>query len=126
VLLGLERAHDLLCGGSVVSGPLGCATVEVLADVQLRQRCAVDREAVGKAERERCEILIRLARRGVHGRGRSRLALFAASASVLKGPRAIGALGEWPVPLSAVVSHHGHPSTELYHHDLALDCSRDG
>ena len=95
-------------------------------DVQLRERRAVEREAVGEAERERGEVLIRLAGSEVRGRGRSCLALFAASASVLEGPCAVGALGDSAVTSSAVISHHGHPNTELYHHDLALDCSRDG
>jgi len=125
-LVCLERPHDLLRGGSVVSGPLGCTGVEVLMDVQLRERRAVEREAVGEAQRERGEVLIRLAGSEVRGRGRSCLALFAASASVLEGPCAVGALGDSVVTSSAVVSHHGHPFTELYHHDLALDCSRDG
>jgi hypothetical protein len=125
-LLCLERSHDLLGGGSVVSGPLGCTGVEVLMDVQLRERRAVEREAVGEAERERGEVLIRLAGSEVRGRGRFCLALFAASASVLERPCAVGALGDSAVASSAVISHHGHPNTELYHHDLALDCSRDG
>ena len=95
-------------------------------DVQLRERRAVEREAVGEAQRECGEVLIRLAGSEVRGRGRSCLALFPASASVLEGPCAVGALGDSVVTSSAVVSHHGHPFTELYHHDLALDCSRDG
>ena len=85
-LLCLERPHDLLGGGRVASKPLGCTGVEVLMDVQLRERRAVEGEAVGEAERERGEVLIRLAGSEVRGRGRSCLALFAASASVLEGP----------------------------------------
>ena len=77
-------------------------------------------------ERERGKVLLWVAGGGRGRRGRHSLALFAASASVLEGPQAVGALGDWPFSSSAVVSHHGHPNRELYHHDLALDCSRDG
>ena len=110
VLLGLERAHDLLGGGSVSNGALGCvAAVEVPVDLQLGERRAVDGEVVGQAERERGEVLVRLADTGRGGHGRSGLALLAASASVFEGPRAVGTPGDWSVT-SAVVSHHRHPS----------------
>jgi hypothetical protein len=48
-LLCLERSHDLLGAGSVVSGPFGRTGFEGLMDFQLRERCAVDRQAVGEA-----------------------------------------------------------------------------
>ena len=127
VLLGLERAHDLLGGRCGASGTVGCpAAVEFLPVLELRERRAVDGEIVGEAERERGKVLLWVAGGGQERRGRHSLALFAASASVLEGPQAVGALGDWPFPSSAVVSHHGHPNRELYHHHLALDCSRDG
>jgi hypothetical protein len=127
VLLGLERAHDLLCGRSVSSRePESVAAVAFLARLQLGERRAVDGEVVGQAERERGEVLLRVAGRGRPGRGPSALALIAASASVLERPGAVGTLGDWPVRYSAVVSHDRHPSRELYHHHLALDCSGDG
>ncbi|HUA49036.1 MAG TPA: hypothetical protein VMA77_27625 [Solirubrobacteraceae bacterium] len=127
MLLGLERPHDLLGRRNVAGASAGCvAAVELLAGLQLGERRAVDGEVVGEAERERGEVLLRVAGRGRGGRGTFGLALFAASAGVLEGPRAVGTLGDWSVPFSAVVSHDRHPNRELYHHHLALDCSGDG
>jgi hypothetical protein len=127
VLLGLERAHDLLSGRSVPSRQAECVVVVAfLVDVQLGERRAVDREVVGEAERERGEVLLRAAGRGRGGRGPFSLALFAASASVLERPRPIGARGDRSIRSSAVVSHHRHPTRELYHHGLALDYFGDG
>ena len=127
MLLGLERTHDLLGGRSVASRQAeSVAAVAFLAGLQLGERRAVDGEVVGQAERERGEVLLRVAGRGRGGRGPSALALIAASTSVLERPRAVGTLGDWSVPYSAVVSHHRHPNRELYHHHLALDCSSDG
>jgi hypothetical protein len=127
VLLGLERTHDLLGGRSVASRQAeGVAAAAFLADLQLGQRRAVDGEVVGEAERERGEVLLRVVGRRRAGRGPCALALIAASASVLERPGSVGTLGDWSVPYSAVVSYHRHPKPELYHHHLALDCSRDG
>ena len=111
VMLGLERAHDLLGGRCGASGTVGCpAVVEFLPVLELRERRAVDGEIVGEAERERGKVLLWVAGGGRERRGRHSLALFAASASVLEGPQAVGTLGDWSVPDSAVVSHHRHPS----------------
>jgi hypothetical protein len=127
VLLGLERAHDLLSGRNGARGqPEGVAAVAFLVGVQLGERGAVDGEVVGEAEGERGQVLLRLAGCGRVGRGQSGLALFAASASVLERPRPVGAWGDWSVRSSAVVSHHRHPTRELYHDDLALDYFCDG
>jgi hypothetical protein len=127
MLLGLERPDDLLGGRSVASGQSeSVAAVELLAGLQLGERRAVDGEVVGKAERERGEVLPRLTGCGRGGRDLSSLALLAAFASVLEGPGAVGALGDRSVPSSAVVLRHRHPNWELDHHHLALDCSRNG
>ena len=127
VLLGLERAHDLLGGRRSAGERLeSVAGVARLVGLELGKRRAVDREVVGEAERERGEILLRAASQGRRGRGLSGLALFAASASVLERPRPIGAWGDRSIRSSAVVSHHRHPTPELYHHHLALDCFIDG
>ena len=126
VLLGLEGAQDVI-GGGRASNRLGClSSVEVLVGLQLGERRAVDGEVVGEAERERREVLVRHVGCGRGGCGPAGLALLAAAASVLERPRPVGALGDWSVPSSAVVSHHRHPNMELYHHDLALDWSGDG
>jgi len=126
VQLGLEGAQDVI-GGGRASNRLGClSSVEVLVGLQLGERRAVDGEVVGEAERERREVLVRHVGCGRGGCGPAGLALFAAAASVLERPRPVGALGDWSVPSSAVVSHHRHPNMELYHHDLALDWSGDG
>jgi hypothetical protein len=125
VLPGFESTHDLLGGWSVTDRAVACvAAVELLTDIELRERCAVDGEVVGEAERERGEVLFWLTGRG--RRSRSSLALLAATASVLERPRAIGAWGDRSVRSSAVVSHHRHPTWELYHDHLALDCAGDG
>ena len=98
VLLGLERAHDLLSGPSVPRGkPERVAAVAFLVCVQLGERRAVDGEVVGEAERERAEVLLRLAFLGRGGLGLFGLALFAASAGVLERPRPIGARGDWSI-----------------------------
>jgi hypothetical protein len=111
VLLGLERAHDLLGGRSVpVERPESFAAVEFRTGLQLGERRAVDREVVREAERERGEVLFPVVGRGRAGRRPSALALIAASASVLERPGAVGTLGDWSVPYSAVVSHHRHPN----------------
>jgi len=111
VLLGLERVNDLLGGRSVASGqPESVAAVEFLARLQLGERRAVNREVVSEAERERGEVLFGLAGSGRGGRRLGALALLAAFASVLEGPRAIGALRDRLVCSSAVVSHHRHPN----------------
>jgi hypothetical protein len=89
------------------------AAVELLMDIQLRKRRAVDGEVVGEAEGERGEVLVGVTGRGRPGLGPSGMALFAASASVLERPGAVGALGNWPFPFSAVVSHHRHPPGTL-------------
>jgi len=105
VLLGLERAHDLLGGRSVASGqPESVAAVALLAGVELGERRAVGGHGVvGETERQRAEVLFRLAGCGRVGRGLSRLALFAAFAGVLEVPRAVGALLDRSVCSSAVV-----------------------
>jgi hypothetical protein len=87
------------------------AGVEVRVDLQLGERRAVDGEVVREAERERREVL--LCRLAGCRRGKlrlSRLALFAASASVLERPRAVGALGDRSFRSSAVVSHPAIPA----------------
>jgi hypothetical protein len=85
VLLGLERAHDLL-GGRCAAGerPESVAGIAFLVDFQLGERGAVDGEVVGEAERERGEVLLRVAGRTRGGRGPSSLSLLAAPASVLE------------------------------------------
>jgi hypothetical protein len=85
VLLGLERAHDLL-GGRRAAGERSVrdAGVAVLVGLQLGERRAVDGEVVGEAERERGKILLRGAGRRGGGCGPSSLPLLAASASVLE------------------------------------------
>jgi hypothetical protein len=102
------------------------AAVASLLGLELGERCAVDGEVVGEAERERGEVLFGLTRRGQGGRGMTGFALVATSASVLERPRAVWALGDRSVLFSAVVSHHRHSQLELYHHHLALDCFRNG
>jgi hypothetical protein len=126
VLLGLERAHDLLSGRVRRGQPGSIAAVAFLVDLELGEGRAIDGEVVGEAERERGQILLRPAGRGRDGRGLFSLALFAASASVLERPRPVGARGDWSIRSSAVVSHHRHPTPVLYHHHLALDCFIDG
>jgi hypothetical protein len=85
VLLGLERAHDLLGGRCAASErPENAARIVLLVGFQLGERRAVDGEVVGEAERERGEVLLRVAGRGWGGRSPPSLALLAASASVLK------------------------------------------
>jgi hypothetical protein len=85
VLLGLERAHDLL-GGRFAAGerPESVVAVAFLVGLQLGERRAVDGEVVGEAERERGKVLLRVGgcRRG--GRHPSSLSLLAAPASVLE------------------------------------------
>jgi hypothetical protein len=95
VLLGLERPHDLLGGRSVATLPPGSeAAVEVLTHLKLGQRRAVGgHRIVGQAERERGEVLLRVAGPKV-GRGPFALALIAASTSVLERPGAVGTLGD--------------------------------
>jgi hypothetical protein len=62
VLLGLERADDLLGGGRVVGGPSGrVIAVELLPGVELGERRAVHGHRVGEAEGEGAEVLVRLA-----------------------------------------------------------------
>jgi hypothetical protein len=111
VLLGLERAHDLLGGWSFASRQAeGVAAVAFLAGLQFGERRAVDGEVVGEAERERRGVLLRVVGRGRAGRGTCALALIAASTSVLERPGSVGTLDDWSVPYSAVVSHHRHPN----------------
>jgi hypothetical protein len=59
--LALESPQDLLGRGDVASGLALSVGVDILVDLQLGERRAVDGEVVGEAERERGEVLLRLA-----------------------------------------------------------------
>ncbi|HTX11625.1 MAG TPA: hypothetical protein VME22_23590 [Solirubrobacteraceae bacterium] len=95
MLLGLERAHDLLGGRSVASRQAeGVPAVAFLAGLQFGERRAVDGEVVGEAERERGEVFLRVVGHGRAERGPCALALIAASASVLERPGPVGTLSD--------------------------------